>query len=92
MAVGYTAGTGWRTSTFGALVLSDAKGNYAGEVGTGFNDETISDLAKMFSPGVCPFHHEPEPATWIKPFAIRVRYLEFTNDRVLRFPSFKGVV
>jgi len=92
MAVGYTAGTGWRTSTFGALVLSDAKGNYAGEVGTGFNDETISDLTRMFSPGVCPFRHEPEPATWIKPFAIRVRYLEFTNDRVLRFPSFKGVV
>ncbi|MDO8672437.1 MAG: hypothetical protein Q7O66_13560, partial [Dehalococcoidia bacterium] len=41
LAVGYTAGTGWRASTFGALVLSDAKGKYVGEVGTGFNAEDI---------------------------------------------------
>ncbi|MDO8671852.1 MAG: RNA ligase family protein [Dehalococcoidia bacterium] len=92
MAIGYTAGTGWRASTFGALVLADAKGNYVGEVGTGFNAQDISDLMKMFSLSVCPFPREPEPATWIKPFAVKVRYLEMTNDGVLRFPSFKGVV
>lgn len=92
MAVGYTAGTGWRVSTFGALVLADTKGKYVGEVGTGLTDTIISDLMKMFSRGVCPFSREPEPATWIKPFAIKVRYLELTNLGVLRFPSFKGVV
>ncbi|MDO8671361.1 MAG: hypothetical protein Q7O66_08005 [Dehalococcoidia bacterium] len=93
MAVGYTAGTGWRTSTFGALVLADAKGKHVGEVGTGFNAEDIRNLMKMFSPtGVCPFPREPEPVTWIKPFSIKVRYLEMTNDGVLRFPSFKGIV
>jgi bifunctional non-homologous end joining protein LigD len=32
-AVGYTPGTGWRESTFGALVLSDLKGNHIGSVG-----------------------------------------------------------
>ncbi len=89
-AVGYTAGTGWRQSTFGALVLADAKGKYVGEVGTGFTMTTINELVKMFSPGVCPFPREPEPATWIKPFAVKVRYLEMSNDGILRFPSFKG--
>lgn len=92
MAVGYTAGTGWRASTFGALVLADTKGKYVGEVGTGFTMTTINELVKMFSPGVCPFPREPEPATWIKPFAVKVRYLEMSNDGIMRFPSFKGIV
>lgn len=92
LAVGYTAGTGWRVPTFGALVLSDIRGRYVGEVGTGFNDGDLVDLMRMFSPATCPFPREPEPATWIKPFAIRVRFLEVTNEGMLRFPSFKGVV
>lgn len=92
MAVGYTAGTGWRASTFGALVLADTKGKYVGEVGTGFTMTTINELVKMFSPSICPFPREPEAATWIKPFAVKVRYLEMSNDDILRFPSFKGIV
>ena len=90
LVVGYTEGTGWRASTFGALVLSDLKGNYVGAVGTGFNDEEISRLCGMFVPAPCPFPREPETATWIKPFAVKVRYLEKTNDGQLRFPSYKG--
>ncbi|GAI98086.1 unnamed protein product [marine sediment metagenome] len=35
LVVGYTEGTGWRVSTFGALILSDLKGNHVGAVGTG---------------------------------------------------------
>jgi ATP-dependent DNA ligase len=91
-AVGYTAGTGWRASTFGALVLADMKGNYVGSVGTGFTEEDIRNLMKQFLPGHCPFAREPEPATWFLPFQVKIRYLEITNDGMLRFPAFKGVV
>ena len=92
LVVGYTEGTGWRASTFGALVLSDLKGSYVGSVGTGFNDKEIAALYRMLVPGSCPFSREPEKATWVKPFAVKIQYLEFTNDQRLRFPSFKGVV
>lgn len=91
LAVGYTKGTGWRENLFGALVLSDVKGNYVGSVGTGFDDDMIKQIMNYFYPGPCPFPREPEPATWIIPFAIDVQYLEYTNDGKLRFPSFKGM-
>jgi bifunctional non-homologous end joining protein LigD len=92
VVVGYTQGTGWRKSTFGALVLADAKGNYVGSVGTGVNEEDIKNLVKMFKSGPCPFPREPEPATWIKPFPVKIKFLEKTGDGMLRFPVFKGVV
>ena len=41
---GYTQGTGWRASTFGALVLAkqgEGTLTHVGEVGTGFNDRDI---------------------------------------------------
>lgn len=92
LVVGYTAGTGWREKTFGALVLSDMKGEYVGAVGTGFNDAEIGKLMTKFVPASCPFPREPEPATWVRPFAVKIRYLEYTNDGQLRFPSYKGMV
>lgn len=92
MVIGYTDGTGWRSTSFGALVLSDMKGNYVGQVGTGFNDADISQLCQKFTPGVIPFAREPELATWVKPFGVKVRFLEYTGDGVLRFPSFKGII
>lgn len=94
MVVGYTDGTGWRKegNFFGALELANMKGQYVGEVGTGFNNVDLANIMKMFSPGVCPFPREPEKATWVKPFAIKVRFLEYSNDGILRFPSFRGVI
>lgn len=92
LVVGYTQGTGWRESTFGALVLSDTQGNYLGSVGTGFNTADIRNIVSFFSPAPCPFPREPEPATWIKPFPVKIRFMELTNDKRLRFPSFKGVI
>lgn len=91
---GYTRGTGWRQASFGALVLGDGMGKYVGEVGTGFDDDMIKSLMIRLrsSADVCPWSKEPEPANWVKPFAVKIQYLEYTNDGKLRFPSFKGVI
>ena len=96
LVVGYTQGTGWRESTFGALKLAHLEvggtSTYVGEVGTGFDQSEIEALYTMFSSGTCPWTREPGLATWIKPFAIKVQYLEYTNEGIMRFPSFKGTV
>jgi len=91
-ACGWTAGTGARASTFGALMLMDGNRKFVGKVGTGFDDSTIRGLMAMFKPASCPWPKAPEPATWILPFPVKIQYLEYTNDGILRFPSFKGVV
>ena len=97
LVCGYTAGTGWRSPTFGALVLGRLDGTtltYVGSVGTGFDNVDLipihSDLVKSHAP--CPFFREPEKATWVTPrLSLKIKYLEYTNDWILRFPSFKGV-
>ena len=91
-AVGYTEGTGWRKSSFGALALANADNSFVGEVGTGFKANDIRDIQSYFSPGVCPWSKAPIKATWIKPFSVRIRYLEFTADGKLRFPSYRGII
>ena len=89
---GYTQGTGWRESTFGALVLMDAHRKYVGQVGTGMDATDIRGLMSMFVLAPCPWAGEPEAATWVRPFPVKVQYLEYTNDGILRFPSLKGVM
>lgn len=103
IVVGYTAGTGWRASTFGALVLAKPGDNHlfhVGEVGTGFNDLAIDELfttLRLLGTGACPFGTNPYPAsaqvTWVPGgMQVIVQFLEYTNDGKLRFPSFKGIV
>lgn len=100
---GYTEGTGWRASTFGALVLGkpvSGKLLHVGSVGTGFDEVEIGRLYQrmlvclslaLHDPS-CPFDREPEKATWIKPvISVMVQFLEYTNDGRLRFPSYKGM-
>jgi len=96
---GYTPGTGWRASTFGALVLGKQDGDkltYVGSVGTGFDDQEIAALYKHLlelQNDICPFGYPPEPAVWVMPeMVIKVRFLEYTNDSRLRFPAYKGRV
>lgn len=52
--VGWTAGTGGREGTIGALVLAeqqdDGEYRYAGKVGTGFTGRTLADLMSEFEP------------------------------------------
>ncbi|MFA5153190.1 MAG: hypothetical protein WC554_11565, partial [Clostridia bacterium] len=31
-----------------------------------------------------------QPVTWTSPFGAKIRYLELTNDGIVRFPSYKG--
>ena len=96
---GFTEGTGWRASTFGALLLGKYDGKdltYVGSVGTGFNENEIITLYNKFLTlitSICPFGREPEKATWLKPVLVaKIKYLEVTNDGKLRFPSYKGMI
>jgi len=97
---GYTQGTGWRTSTFGALVLgklADGIGAipvHVGSVGTGFDRVEIDQLYQRLVAlkDNCPFDSVPEPATWVKPvIRVMIQYAEYTDDDKLRIPSYKGM-
>lgn len=90
-AYGYTKGTGRRDDSFGSLVLVDTESRYVGAVGTGFDDDMLKVLTNSFSEAPCPFSEAPVSAKWIKPFLVVVQYLEYTNDGLLRFPSFVGL-
>ncbi len=94
---GFTKGTGWRESTFGALILgkvTDKGFIYVGAVGTGFDTAMINSLYQELKelPRVpCAFGLPPEPAVWVLPkIQCIVNFAEYTNDGRLRFPSFKG--
>jgi bifunctional non-homologous end joining protein LigD len=97
---GYTAPTGSRKH-FGALVLGINEGNkirYIGNCGTGFNDASIKELyEKMHAleTDQKPFDekvHQRTKATWIKPELVcEVWYAEWTGDRHLRQPVYKGL-
>lgn len=98
---GYTQGTGWRTSTFGALVLGkmadgiDAIPVHVGSVGTGFDRPEIEKLHQRMVElkDNCPFDVVPEPATWVKPvIRVYIQYAEYTDDNKLRIPSYKGMI
>lgn len=100
---GYTAGTGWRANTFGALALGKVGPSgleFAGEVGTGFNDHDIDEIftaMRLLQTNHCPFVNNPytmngQPKWVIPSIRVIVKFLEYTNSNVLRFPSFKGMV
>jgi ATP-dependent DNA ligase len=98
VVIGYTPGTGWRKSSFGALVLAkwtpEGQLKHVGEVGTGFTESDIRAICGLLIPTKIPALQVmiAGGAKWVMPFTIKVRYLEYTNDGRLRFPSFKGVV
>jgi bifunctional non-homologous end joining protein LigD len=74
---------------------------YAGRVGTGFNDELLSDLLrrmKKLEQKESPFVNPPTSAArrrgvhWIKPQLVaEVEFTEWTRDGLLRHPSFQGI-
>jgi bifunctional non-homologous end joining protein LigD len=102
---GFTAGSGNRTGTFGALLVGrhDHQGvlRFAGGVGTGFSQRRLEELTARLRALVvptCPFTPEPprtysRDATWVRPeLSARVEITEFTNEGYVRHASFIDLV
>lgn len=102
IVIGYTPPKGTR-KFFGSLLLGvykERKLIYSGHVGTGFNENTLKQLYECLSPlktNKSPLAEKPNVSLgkniqWLKPeTVIEVEFTEWTNEGVLRHPSFKGV-
>jgi bifunctional non-homologous end joining protein LigD len=98
--VGFTPPQGGR-KFFGALVLAvyDKKElMYVGNVGTGFDEQTLKDLHTLMlslKTDNSPFSHKiPGDAhiTWIKPQLVaNIRFTEWTSDGAMRHPVYLGL-
>jgi bifunctional non-homologous end joining protein LigD len=98
---GYTDPQGSRTG-IGSLLLGvhDKGGSlrYAGNVGTGFNEETLRDLRKRLeaiAAGSSPFASDagtPRNAHWVKPELVcEVAFGEWTREGRIRHSVFHGL-
>ncbi len=99
---GWRPGQGRRAGGVGSLLFGvpDDEGRliYAGHVGTGFTDQDLRDLERMFtarttSPfsGALP-RDVTRDAHWVEPDLVgEVAYAVWTADGRLRHPSWKGV-
>ena len=101
---GWTEGTGHRSTSIGALLMgipSPAGLLYAGKVGTGFSDESLSGLARLLKPlsrKTSPFAEGGVPKTqaagahWVTPSVVgEVQFSEWTREDRLRSPSWRGL-
>jgi bifunctional non-homologous end joining protein LigD len=102
---GYTKGQGRRSGRFGSLVLGvweEGRLRYAGNVGTGFNDEEIEKLLAKLRPlehPTAPFDEVPKmpkvrkgDVVWVEPKLVaEVEFVEWTHDGRLRAPSYQGL-
>jgi len=96
---GYTQGQGARASTFGALILGRLEGaqmQFCGSVGGGFSDLQLVEIRQMLDKlpkARNPFKVEPAvkgKPFWVEPSLVaEVRFMSWTNDKILRFPVFK---
>ena len=94
---GYTQGKGAR-SPLGALLVGYWDGGklvYASHVGSGFNDNSLSEVRKQLEPlqrKTNPFSTKPElnaPTTWVAPELVaEVKFQDWTEDGHLRAPVF----
>ncbi|MEV6982784.1 non-homologous end-joining DNA ligase [Sphaerisporangium sp. NPDC051017] len=100
---GWTPGKGRRSTTIGSLLLGVNEGDrlvYAGNVGTGFTEEALRELLAILAPlarDTSPFADEmpreqARDARWVEPVLVgEVQYAEWTPDRRLRHPSWRGL-
>lgn len=100
---GWSPGKGRRAGTVGALLLglpSEHGLRYIGQVGTGFTDAMLRDLAGQlhrlarktspFSPDVP--RADARDAQWVSPKLVgEVAFGEWTGDGRLRHPSWRGL-
>lgn len=100
---GWRPGAGRREAMIGSLMLGlpEADGlRYAGQVGTGFTDAMLVDLARQLA----PLARESSPfatglptvvrrdAHWVEPQLVgEVAFAEWTSDGVLRQASWRGL-
>lgn len=97
---GFTAGTGNRADSFGALLVGRPGPDglrFAGGVGTGFDQPTLRALTEQLhrrASDDCPFTPPPpasvaRSATWVEPvLRARIEIAEFTNEGLVRHASF----
>ncbi len=98
---GWLPGEGRRAERIGALLVGyrrDGSLVYAGRVGTGFTEATLDELAARLRPlrtERSPFDEAPKlprEAQFVEPRLVaEVEFREWTAERVLRAPSFKGL-
>lgn len=99
---GYTAPSGARTHLGALLMGVREKGGlrYAGKVGTGFNQQSLKELAEKLAPlqrASSPFVDPPRAAEardvqWVAPKLVaEIEFTEFTQDHRMRHPSFRGL-
>jgi bifunctional non-homologous end joining protein LigD len=98
---GYTPPKGTREE-FGALLLGHYQGDdlmYAGKVGTGFDRETLREIAvklRALETDTSPFARAHEikerGATWVRPELVaQTAFTEWTRNGRLRHPRFLGL-
>jgi bifunctional non-homologous end joining protein LigD len=101
---GRSAGAGARSSTFGSLLvgrIEEGRLRFVGGVGTGFTQRRLEELTTRLA-GLatdhCPFDPPPprdvqRTARWVRPeLTARIEIAEFTNDGLIRHPSFIDLV
>ena len=98
--IGYTEGLGSRLNRFGSLVLavyspSEKKLKFAGHAGTGFNDQTLTEIYSKLgkletnSRAVDTVPYLNRATMWLKPTLVaEVKFDEWTPDGILRAPVF----
>ena len=99
---GYTEPAGSRQG-FGALLVGFYEGGqlkYAGKVGTGFSDSLLKKLHRTLvrmEQSTPPFADPPrgydaKGAHWVSPTLVaEIRFAEWTEEGILRQPSFQGL-
>jgi bifunctional non-homologous end joining protein LigD len=102
--VGWTEGEGQRAGSLGSLMMAvydDGELRYVGNVGTGFDRNTLSDAmarlhdlaetASPFLPEVLASRPELRKAHWVRPALVaKVEHRQLTTAGRLRSPSFLG--
>jgi bifunctional non-homologous end joining protein LigD len=102
---GWIPGEGRRTDSIGALLMGHYEGDgddrrlrYAGRVGTGFTERTLTQLRDRLAPlrsdtaPFSPLPKLPRNAEFVAPKLVaEVEFREWTSDGVMRAPSYKGL-
>ena len=101
---GFTAGTGNRSDSFGALLVGRPTPEgltFAGGVGTGFDQRTLrtlTDQLRELATDECPFEPSPPASvaratTWVEPvLRTKIEIAEFTNDGLVRHATFISLI